>query len=153
MLELILLGPNYFILKTICLPIGPMMVFPLFPLVWNARSKLACSSDKYFPQQFPNMEHIWGLFSARASNSPFLSLHGYLHLKLVCTIFIRFLFFDQLIALQKLLKVGSKKLFSFSRYSVFAIFSLPFHTFQIQKDYWKWNNLWCHELACINLQM
>ena len=35
----------------------------------------------------------------------------------------------------------------------FIIFSLPFHTFQIQKDKWKWNDLWCHELACINLQM
>ena len=36
---------------------------------------------------------------------------------------------------------------------IFVILSLPFHTFQIQKDKWKWNNLWCHELACINLQM
>ena len=36
---------------------------------------------------------------------------------------------------------------------IFVIFSFPFHTFQIQKDKWKWNNLWCHELACINLQM
>ena len=36
---------------------------------------------------------------------------------------------------------------------IFVNFSLPFHTFQIQKDKWKWNNLWCHELACINLQM
>ena len=35
----------------------------------------------------------------------------------------------------------------------FVIFSLPFHTFQIQKDKWKWNNLWSHELACIDLQM
>ena len=34
----------------------------------------------------------------------------------------------------------------------FVIFSLPFHTFQIQKDKWKWNNL-CHELICINFQM
>ena len=24
---------------------------------------------------------------------------------------------------------------------VFVIFSFPFHTFQIQKDKWKWNNL------------
>ena len=36
---------------------------------------------------------------------------------------------------------------------IFVIFFLPFHTFQIQKNKWKWNNLWCHELACINLQM
>ena len=35
----------------------------------------------------------------------------------------------------------------------FVIFSLPFHTFQIQKGRWKLNNLWCHKLACINLQM
>ena len=34
---------------------------------------------------------------------------------------------------------------------IFVIFSPPFHTFQIQKDKWKWQNLWCHELACINL--
>ena len=36
---------------------------------------------------------------------------------------------------------------------IFVIFSLPFHTFQIQKGKWKWNNLWCHNLVCINLQM
>ena len=35
---------------------------------------------------------------------------------------------------------------------IFVIFSLPFHTFQIQKDKWKLNNL-CHELTSINLQM
>ena len=36
---------------------------------------------------------------------------------------------------------------------IFVFFSLPFHTLQIQKEKWKWNNLWCHELTCINLQM
>ena len=36
---------------------------------------------------------------------------------------------------------------------IFVIFSLLFQTFQIQKGKRKWNNLWCHELACINLQM
>ena len=36
---------------------------------------------------------------------------------------------------------------------IFIIFSLPFQTSQIQKGKWKWNNLWCHELVCINLQM
>ena len=64
-------------------------------------------------------------------------------------------FFHQMIALEKLWKVffiSSKKLFSFLRYSSFSICSLPFHTFQIQKDKCKWNNLWCHELTCINLQ-
>ena len=47
-------------------------------------------------------------------------------LKLVC---IKFFFFHQMIALQKLLKmlfISSKKLFSFSRYSYFCISVLPF---------------------------
>ena len=33
---------------------------------------------------------------------------------------------------------------------IFVTFFLPYHTFQIQKDKWKWNDFWCHELACIN---
>ena len=49
--------------------------------------------------------------------------------------------------------ISSKKLFSFKKYSNFCNFSLPFNSFQIQKNKWKWNNLWCHELAKINLQM
>ena len=36
---------------------------------------------------------------------------------------------------------------------IFVIFPLPFHTFQIQKDKWNLNNLLCHELTCINLQV
>ena len=55
--------------------------------------------------------------------------------------FIKFLFF-----------ISSKKLLSFWRYSNFCNF-FPFHIFQIQKDKWKWSNLWCHELTGINLQM
>ena len=35
---------------------------------------------------------------------------------------------------------------------IFVIFSLLFHTFQIQKGKWKWNNL-CHKLSCMNLQI
>ena len=31
--------------------------------------------------------------------------------------------------------------------------SLDIQIFGIQKGKWKWNNLWCHNLACINLQM
>ena len=52
-----------------------------------------------------------------------------LSLKLVSAIFIKFLFFHQMIALQKLWKIlfiSSKKLFSFSRYSNVCIFVLPF---------------------------
>ena len=51
-----------------------------------------------------------------------------------------FIFSHLTITLQKLWKISfisTKKLF-------------PFHTFQIQKDKWKGNNLWCYELACIN---
>ena len=36
---------------------------------------------------------------------------------------------------------------------IFVIFPLLFHTFQIQKGKWEWNNLWCCKLACINLQI
>ena len=45
-----------------------------------------------------------------------------------------------------------KRFFHSRDINIFVIFSLPFHTLQIQKDKWKWNNL-CHELACINLLM
>ena len=30
---------------------------------------------------------------------------------------------------------------------------IPTHTFEIQKEKWKWNNLWYHKLASINLVM
>ena len=46
----------------------------------------------------------------------------------------------------------SKSSFPSQDTQIFVIFSLPFHTFQTQKDKWK-RNLWCHELACINLQV
>ena len=36
---------------------------------------------------------------------------------------------------------------------IFEFFSFPSYTFGIQNDKWKWNNLWCHELIWINLQM
>ena len=48
--------------------------------------------------------------------------------KLVSAIFIKFLFFHQMIALQKLRKmlfISSKKLFSLLRYSIFCISVLP----------------------------
>ena len=50
------------------------------------------------------------------------------NLKLVSAIFIKILFFHQMIVLQKLWKmlfISSKKLFSFSRYSIFYISFLP----------------------------
>ena len=42
------------------------MGFQLFPLVLNARSKRAGSSDESFARQFPNMNHIWRLVDGHA---------------------------------------------------------------------------------------
>ena len=81
LLKLILLRPNYFMPKVVCLPTGPIMSFPLFSLVWNACSKWACRSGECFTRQFHNMDHIWGLIGARRPSSPFPSLPGYLHLQ------------------------------------------------------------------------
>ena len=52
------------------------------------------------------------------------------NLSLCALFFMKFLFFHQM------------KKFSFhSRdIQIFVIFSLPFNTFQIHKDKWKWNN-------------
>ena len=74
----------------------------------------------------------------------------------VCYFFSNFYFFYQMIGPQKY-----EKCFLFYRKSsfrsrdiqIFVIFSLLFYTFQIQKGKWKWNNLWCHKLSCINLQI
>ena len=68
----------------------------------------------------------------------------------------KFLFFHQMIALKKLWKmffISSKKPFSFSRCSNFCNFFSSFENFPDSKDKWTWNNLWFHELACMNLQM
>ena len=56
-------------------------------------------------------------------------------------------------------KIYKKKCFLFQLKSsfpswdiqIFVIFIFAFHTFQIQKDKWEWNNLRCHELAWIIL--
>ena len=75
---------KYFMPKAICLPVGPMMGFPMFPLVWNARSKRAYSSGEWFPSQFPNIDHIWGLLGACAPSSPFSCVSRYLHRQFGC---------------------------------------------------------------------
>ena len=46
-----------------------------------------------------------------------------------------------------------KSSFSSQDIKIFVVFFLPSHIFQIQKDKWRWNNSWCHELVSINLQM
>ena len=79
-----------------------------------------------------------------------------LALNLCLLFFIKFLFFYQMITLWKHEKHFLFHLKSYFRsrdIQMFVTFSLPFHTFQIQKDKWKWNNLWCNEFTCINLQM
>ena len=69
---------------------------------------------------------------------------------------IKCLFFHEMIALQNyescflfhlISSFGSRDI------EIFVVFSLPLYTFQTQKDKWKWNNLRCHELACINWQI
>ena len=55
--------------------------------------------------------------------------------------------------IKKVFFISSKIYFRSWNIQIFVISSLPFHTFQIQKYKWKWNNLWCYELVCINLQM
>ena len=56
-------------------------------------------------------------------------------------------------ALQKLLDmlfIHLKSSFRSHDVQIFVTSSLLFHTFQIQKDKWKWNNLCYYELTCIN---
>ena len=80
-------------------------------------------------------------------------------LKLVSTIFYQMFIFSQNDNPLKTMKNVSYfiekalpilEIFRFLKF--FPFLSFPFHTFQIQKDKQKWNNLWCHELTCINLQ-
>ena len=66
----------------------------------------------------------WPLFSGWSEIS---RKQEEMYLKLVSPIFIKFLFFHQMVALQKLWKmlfISSKKLFSFLRYSIFCISDL-----------------------------
>ena len=54
-----------------------------------------------------------------------------LHVKLMSTIFYFFTKWQSFKNYEKKLFISPKKLFSFSRYLTFCIFSFPFHTFQI----------------------
>ena len=73
----------------------------------------------------------------------------------VCYFFSNLYFFTKwffTIFYQKCFFFPLKSLFRSPDSHTSVIFSLLFHTFQIQKDKWKCNNL-CHELTCINLQI
>ena len=93
-----------------------------------------------------NLEHYYKTYPAAPQyRRPWCREWNYwLHVKIIiikaCVRY--FLFFHQMIALQKLWKIlfiSSKKLFFFSRYLNFCIFfqSFPHFPFQIQKDKWK----------------
>ena len=79
------------------------------------------------------------------------------NLKLVCVIFYQiFIFLSNerpSKAMKNVFLFHLKSSFCSRDIKNYVIFSLPFHTFQVQKGKWKWNNLWCHKLACINLEM
>ena len=57
------------------------------------------------------------------------------HLKLVSAIFCQIFFFHQFFLFHLKSSFRSRDI------QIFVIFSIPFHTFQIQRDKWKWNNL------------
>ena len=106
-------------------------------------------TDEMVKQNPKNIKTIQSLLSLPVN-------HYSSNLTLVSAISNQIFIFNQMIGLHKLWKilfVSSKEFFSFLRYSSFCNFSLLFHTFQIQTGKWKWNNLWCHKLACITLQM
>ena len=62
------------------------------------------------------------------------------YLKLVSAIFYQILIFSQNDSRLKTIK-NVLSPFSSQDIQIFVIFSFPSHTFQIQKDKWKWNNL------------
>ena len=69
--------------------------------------------------------------------------------------FINFLFFHQMKAFLKpwqMFFISPKKLFLFLRYSNFCDFSLPSTLSRFKRTNGS-GIIWCHELACINLQM
>ena len=77
--------------------------------------------------------------------------------KLVSAIFLSFFYFftkkKPFKNYEKCFLFHLKSSFHSRDIQIFVIFSLPLHSFQIQKDKWKWKNLWSHQLTCINLQM
>ena len=65
-------------------------------------------------------------------------------LKLVSAIFYQIFIFspnDSPSKTEKCFLFHLKSSFRSRDIQIFVIFSHPFHTFQIQKDKWKWNNL------------
>ena len=80
-----------------------------------------------------------------------------INLKLASAIFYQIFIFSTNDSLSKtvknVLKFHLKSSFRSRDIKIFCNFPLPLHTSQIQMNKWKWNNLWCHKLACINLRV
>ena len=78
----------------------------------------------------------------------------YFHLKLVCYFYQIFIFSpNDSPSKTRCFLFHLKSSFRSQDNQNFVNFPLSFQTFQIQKNKWNRNNLWCHELACMNLQM
>ena len=75
----------------------------------------------------------------------FYNVYFKLYLKLVPAIFYQICIFSSnhssLKTIKNVFLFHLKSSLRFGDFQFFIIFSLPFHTFQIQKDKWKWNNL------------
>ena len=80
-----------------------------------------------------------------SGNSKENTCAGVLFLKLVSAIFYQIFIFSPNGNPSKIMKnvflFHPKSSFRSQDIQVFVVFSLPFYTFQIQKDKWKWNNL------------
>ena len=117
---------------------------------WNCKGSVFPKVGK---NPFEEMEILSWLILTRKTNiiyrsiqtwySPLMEGVFYIYLMLRHACVRYFLFFHQMITLQKLSKmlfISSKKPFLFWRYLIFCNF-FTFYTFQIRNDKWKWNNL------------
>ena len=108
----------------------------------TGKAKPRKDGNSSLPQFSWNSTPLWILLRNQASIKSFTNYTGLVtwlcmfHLKLVSAVFIKFLFFQQMIALQKLWKVffiSSKKLLLFLRYSNFYNFFPSFPHFPDSK--------------------
>ena len=133
---------------------------------WHIQNSFGQTSANKKPMKMPPLFvpsiEIFKIYASRYSENAvpiclfldFFVKHFPNYLELMSAIFHQIFIFSPNDSPSKTMKcffISSKKLFLFLKYSNFCKFFLSFPHFQIQKDKWKWNDLWCHELACINL--
>ena len=119
---------NYFFSWSFDLLLINSSIYLLFGVYFSPHQKILYVNTNFQRSQSWNNKHIHFFKMLIFENSVFL--------KFVSAIFIKFLFFHQMIALQNLWKmffISSKKLFSFSRYSDFCLFSSSFPHFPDSK--------------------